>query len=86
LSFSLDYNPLSRDYIHFIALIKAVKNGGNITQNHSGLNIKNSTIPTNDTMVSNQYIPVDFSCDFADVVISYFTFVFLLLQWQYKFT
>lgn len=59
------------NYIHFFAFTKYVKKGGNITQNHSGLNTRNNAIPTNDKSVYIQYNPVDSDED----VISFFNFV-----------
>ena len=47
------------NYIHLMAFTKAVPNGGNITQNHSGLINRNATIPTNDKKAYIQYFPVD---------------------------
>ncbi len=33
-----------------------MKKGGNITQNHSGLNMRNKNIPTKEINVYNQYV------------------------------
>jgi len=38
-------------YIHFIDFTKNVPNGGNITQNHSGLKIRKRTMPAKDKSV-----------------------------------
>lgn len=53
-------------YIQRFAFTKDVKKGGNITQNHSGLNIKNKMIPTKESNAYNQYVLTD--SDEADII------------------
>jgi hypothetical protein len=48
-----------RYYTQSIAPTKEVNRNGNITQNHSGKNIKNAIVSTSDTKNANQNFPVD---------------------------
>ena len=63
---------LIRHYIQRIPFMKEVKNGGNITQNHSGLKIRKMATPTKDNNVYIQYILTESE----EVVISFYNFVF----------
>jgi hypothetical protein len=54
-----------------MAFTKYVHNGGNITQNHSGLNIKKATVPTMESNVYNQYTFTDADSDVISFIFLY---------------
>ena len=54
-----------QDYIQSFASTNEVHTNGNVTQNHSGLKIRNATVPTRDTPKYNQYF---FKSLFVDAI------------------
>jgi hypothetical protein len=54
-----------------------VQNGGSMTQNHSGLNIRNNTIPANDKRVYIQYILTDSDEEVISLVFLLFDLIML---------